>query len=238
MSIHIGAEPGAVASGILLPGDPLRAKYIAENYFENPVQFNKVRGMYGFTGTYRGKRVSTMGSGMGMPSISIYATELMRDYGVKTAIRIGTCGSMSLDLHIKDMIAAEGASTDSDINRIFPGTYCPVADFDLLRASVRIAKEKGLSMRVGMVLSSDCFYQEELTGPRSNELWIKYGALAGEMETAALYTLAKKYGVRALSLLTVSDSIVGKEAELSADERQTSLDNMICTALDTLCEFV
>lgn len=238
MSTHIGAAPGAVAKGILLPGDPLRAKYIAENYFEAPEQFNRIRDMWGYTGTYKGKRVSVMGTGMGVPSVSIYATELMQDYGVKNLIRIGTCGSMSTDIHIKDVIAVEGACTDSDLNhRVFPGTYCPVADFELLRTAVKKARERGVNVAVGRVLTSDNFYQEELLTGR-NELWIKYGVLAAEMESAALFTLAKKFDARALALLTVSDSIVLKEPEMTPDERERSLDDMITTALDTLCEFV
>ena len=238
MSTHIGAAPGAIAKGILLPGDPMRAKYIAENYLEAPECFNQVRGMLGFTGTYKGKRVSVMGTGMGVPSISIYVNELMNEYGVKVAMRIGTCGAMNADVHVKDLIAVEGASTDNDFNHhVFPGTYCPIADFDLLRTAVTKAKGRGVSTHVGQVLTSDTFYQEELLVDR-NALWVKYGILAAEMETASLYTFAKKYGVRALTLLTVSDSIVGKEPEMTAQEREKSLDDMITTALETLVEFV
>ncbi|MEG0752079.1 MAG: purine-nucleoside phosphorylase [Oscillospiraceae bacterium] len=238
MSTHIGAKLGDVASGILLPGDPLRAKYIAERYFKNPVQFNNVRGILGFTGEYNGKRVSVMGTGMGIPSMAIYATELMGQYGVESAIRIGTCGSMNPDIHIKDIIFAQGACTDSDFNRqVFPGNYCPVADFELLRAAHKKAEELGIKPWVGNVLSSDTFYQEELLVDR-NALWIKYGVMAAEMESAPLFTIAKKFGRRALSILTVSDSTVSKEREMTSQERERSLDDMITIALATLCEFI
>ena len=239
MSTHIGAAEGAIAKGILLPGDPLRAKYIAENFLDEPVLFNNVRGILGYTGAYQGKRVSVMGTGMGMPSISIYATELFKDYGVENAIRIGTCGSMDPNIHIKDVILAQGACTDSMINQtIFGGTYCPVSDFDLLRTAYKKSVALGIKTHVGNVLSSDSFYQEELTCEAANALWMKYGVMAAEMESAALLTLAKKYGARALGMLTVSDSIVAKEPEMTALERQQSLNDMIRIALETVSEFI
>ncbi len=239
MSTHIGAAAGAIAKGILLPGDPLRAKYIAESFLDEPALFNNVRGILGYTGTYKGKRVSVMGTGMGMPSISIYATELFRDYGVENAIRIGTCGSMNPEIHIKDVILAQGACTDNMMNRnIFGGTYCPVSDFDLLRTAYKKSGALGVKVHVGNVLSSDSFYQEELTSEVANALWIKYGVMAAEMESAALFTLAKKFGVRALGILTVSDSIVAREPEMTAMERQQSLNDMITVALETVSEFI
>lgn len=239
MSTHIGAAAGDIAKGILLPGDPRRAKYIAENFLQDPKQFNNIRGMLGFTGTYKGKRVSVMGTGMGMPSISIYVTELLRDYGVENAIRIGTCGSMNPDIHIKDIILAEGACTDSMINQsVFGGTYCPVSDFDLLRTAYKKSRALGIKTWVGNVLSSDNFYQESLVCEKANALWMKYGVMAAEMESAALLTLAKKYNARALGMLTVSDSIVAKEPEMTALEREQSLRDMITIALETVCEFI
>ena len=239
MSTHIGAAAGDIAKGILLPGDPRRAKYIAENFLQDPKQFNNIRGMLGFTGTFKGKRVSVMGTGMGMPSISIYVTELLRDYGVENAIRIGTCGSMNPDIHIKDIILAEGACTDSMINQsVFGGTYCPVSDFDLLRTAYKKSRALGIKTWVGNVLSSDNFYQESLVCEKANALWMKYGVMAAEMESAALLTLAKKYNARALGMLTVSDSIVAKEPEMTALEREQSLRDMITIALETVCEFI
>lgn len=239
MSTHIGAKPGDIAKGILLPGDPLRAKYIAENFLEDPVCFNNVRGMLGYTGMYKGKRVSVMGTGMGIPSISIYATELFKDYGVENAIRIGTAGSMNTDVHIKDVVMAQGACTDSMINQsIFGGTYCPVSDFDLLRTAYKKSVALGIETRVGNVLCSDSFYQEELVCGQANAIWMKYGCLCAEMESAALMTLAKKYNARAMAMFTISDSIVAQEPELTTEEREQSLNNMISIALETICEFV
>ncbi len=236
MSTHIGAKAGDVAESILLPGDPLRAKYIAENFLKDPVCFNQVRGMLGYTGSYEGKLISVMGTGMGIPSISIYATELMREYNVQTLVRIGTCGSMNKDIHIGDVILAQGACTDSDINHhIFPGTYCPVADFDLLRTACLKAQEAGIRPIVGNVLSSDTFYGEELID--HSALWIKYGVLAVEMEAAALFTIAKKYGRRGGALLTVSDSLVNEEQQMTPKEREQSLNTMIKLALDTVWTF-
>ncbi len=237
MSTHIGATPGEIAQGILLPGDPMRAKYIAQNFFTDAKQFNNVRGMLGYTGVYEGTKISVMGTGMGIPSISIYVNELMGEYGVKTAIRIGTCGSMNPELHIKDVLFAQGACTDSDFNHLtFNGTYCPTSDFELLRCAVAYAKSMGIKHKVGIVLSSDSFYQEELLAER-NALWMKYGVMAAEMESAALMTIAKKYGARALGIMTVSDSIVAKEPEMTAQEREQSLNDMITIALKTACKF-
>lgn len=232
MSIHIGAKKGEIADTILLPGDPLRAKFIAENYFENVVQYNEVRGMYGFTGTYKGKRISVQGTGMGVPSISIYVNELIQEYGVKTLIRVGTCGSMQDDVHIRDVILAQGATTDSQVNRmVFGGIdYAPLAHFELLKNAYEIAREKGLTTHVGNVFTSDSFYRDN--GREMNELLARYNVIAVEMETSALYTLAAKYNRRALSILTVSDHVFTGE-QTTSEERQTSFQQMMELALET-----
>lgn len=232
MSIHIGAKKGEIADTILLPGDPLRAKFIAENYFENVVQYNEVRGMYGFTGTYKGKRISVQGTGMGVPSISIYVNELIQEYDVKTLIRVGTCGSMQDDVHIRDVILAQGATTDSQVNRmVFGGIdYAPLAHFELLKNAYEIAREKGLTTHVGNVFTSDSFYRDN--GREMNELLARYNVIAVEMETSALYTLAAKFNRRALSILTVSDHVFTGE-QTTAEERQTSFQQMMELALET-----
>lgn len=232
MSIHIGAKKGEIADTILLPGDPLRAKFIAENYFENVVQYNEVRGMYGFTGTYKGKRISVQGTGMGVPSISIYVNELIQEYDVKTLIRVGTCGSMQDDVHIRDVILAQGATTDSQVNRmVFGGIdYAPLAHFELLKNAYEIAREKGLTTHVGNVFTSDSFYRDN--GRETNELLARYNVIAVEMETSALYTLAAKYNRRALSILTVSDHVFTGE-QTTSEERQTSFQQMMELALET-----
>jgi purine-nucleoside phosphorylase len=233
LSIHINAAHGGIARRILLPGDPLRARYIAQNYLESPVCFNEVRGMLGYTGIYGDGEVSVMGTGMGIPSISIYITELMRDYGVEELVRIGTCGSLREDVKVRDVVMAQAACTDSGfLRRIFPGDFAPAADFGLMIRAHALAEARGLKLKVGSVFSSDMFYGEELAG--GGELWAKYGLLAVEMETAALYTLAQKYSARALALLTVSDSPDSGEADLSAKERERALGDMIRLALDIL----
>lgn len=229
MSIHIEAKPGEIAETILLPGDPLRAKYIAETFLEEPKLFNQVRGMLGYTGTYRGKKVSVMGTGMGIPSISIYVNELIQSYDVKNLIRVGTMGGMQKDVKVRDVVIAQAASTDSKINtNTFPGVeFAPVADFDLLKRAYDAGVEKGLAMKVGNVFSSDRFYNDELDKQKLAD----YGILGIEMEAAALYTLAHKYGRKALAILTVSDHIFTGE-ETSAEERQTTFNDMIEVALD------
>lgn len=230
MSIHIGAKEGEIANTVLLPGDPLRAKFIAETFLENPTLYNEVRGMYGYTGTYKGKKVSVQGSGMGVPSISIYVNELINSYGVKNLIRVGTCGSLQEDVKIRDVILAMSASTDSSINRIrFNGQdYAPTASFDLLKKAYDQAQKMNINPKVGNVLTADTFYNDN---PDSWKLWAKFGVLAVEMETAALYTLAAKYNVNALTLLTVSDSLVTRE-ETSAEERQLTFTKMMEIALE------
>lgn len=235
MSTHINAAPGSIAPRILLPGDPLRARYIAENFLQQPVQFNNVRGMLGFTGTYGGKTVSVMGTGMGIPSISIYVNELMNDYGCETLIRVGTCGSLRADIGLRDLILGQAACTDNAfLNYMFPGTYAPIADFDLLRAAHDIAEAKGIRAFTGLLKSSDMFYGEQDVPNAGN--WKKYGVLGLEMEAAALYTFAAKYGRRALAICSVSDSLVTGE-EIDAAARERSLNNMITVALDTAIRF-
>ncbi|MEM5774311.1 MAG: purine-nucleoside phosphorylase [Anaerolineaceae bacterium] len=231
MSIHIGAKEGQIARTVLMPGDPLRAKHIAENLLEDAVCFNEVRGMLGYTGTYHGKRVSVMGSGMGIPSISIYVTELVTMYGVKSVIRIGTCGGMQTQMKVGDIVLALAASTDSHINRLrFGGMdYTPVASFPLLLKAYQIAVQRNIGVLVGPVLSGDTFYGDD---PNWWKIWADYGILAAEMETAGLYTLAAKHKFDALAILTVSDNpLTGEEA--SAEARQTKFMQMVEIALET-----
>ncbi|AWX56376.1 MULTISPECIES: purine-nucleoside phosphorylase [Brevibacillus] len=230
MSIHIGAQQGQIAETILLPGDPLRAKYIAETFLEGAECYNNVRGMLGFTGTYKGKRVSVQGTGMGVPSISIYVNELMESYGVQNLIRVGTCGAIQEDIKVRDVIIGMAASSDSQTNRLLLNQvdFAPTANFDLLHKAYQAATERNLSVKVGNIFTSDSFYRENL------DLYKKlasYQVLAVEMESSALYTLAAKYKRNALSILTVSDHILTGE-ETSADERQTTFNEMIEVALD------
>ena len=231
MSIHIGAKVGEVAEVVLLPGDPLRAKFIAENYLEKAVQYNEVRGMLGYTGTYKGKRVSVQGTGMGIPSISIYVNELFKDFGVKRAIRIGTAGSIQANINIRDMVIATTACTDNNANRIrFGGRdFAPAATFSLVKKAWETAEARGWHAAVGPVTSTDMFYTED---PDEWKLWAKFGVLALEMETSELYTLAAKYGRECLALLTISDNMISQEAT-SAEERQTSFTRMMEVALET-----
>lgn len=229
MSVHINAKKGDIADTILLPGDPLRAKYIAETFLEDVVLYNEVRNMFGYTGTYKGKRISVQGTGMGVPSISIYITELMNEYDVKKLIRVGTCGSIHHDVKVRDVIIAQSASTDSKMNEIiFNGiNFAPTADFDLLLKAYNAGKEKGLNIKVGNVFTEDVFYNEHA----EHEKWAQYGILALEMESSALYTLAAKFGRQALSILTVSDHLLTGEVT-SSEERQLTFNDMIEVALD------
>jgi len=231
MSIHIAAKEGEIAEAVLLPGDPLRAKFVAENFLKDAVQYTGVRNILGFTGTYKGKRVSVQGTGMGIPSISIYANELFRDYGVKRAIRIGTAGSINKDVKIRDLVLAMSACTDSGTNNIrFGGrNYAPTAAFSLLKTAWDVAASKGWQPKTGPIVSTDIFYAEN---PDEWKLWAKYGCLAMEMECAELYTLAAKYGREALCILTISDSLITGE-QTSAEERQTAFTRMMETALET-----
>ena len=232
MSIHIVAEPGQVAETVLLPGDPLRAKYVAENFLDEVVQYNRVRGMLGYTGTYRGHRVSVQGTGMGIPSACIYAQELIRFHGARNLIRIGSAGSLQEHIGLRDLVVAMAASTDSSLNRTrFGGSdYAPVASYDLLCRAVQVAGERGVPVKVGGVLSCDEFYPED---PAWWKRWSAYGVLCAEMEAAGLYTVAAQQGVRALALLTISDSVV-TEGSLTPDEREKSLGTMIEVALGML----
>lgn len=229
MSVHIGAKENEIAESILLPGDPLRAKYIAETFLEDAVCYNEVRGMLGFTGTYKGQRISVQGTGMGVPSIAIYINELMQSYNVQKLIRVGTCGAIQKDVKVRDVILAMSASTDSQMNRMtFGGVdYAPTADFELLKHAYDAGTEKGLKLKVGNVFTADMFYNDN----SELEKWAKYGVLAIEMESAALYTLAAKFGRQALSVLTVSDHILTGE-ETTSEERQTTFNEMMEIALE------
>lgn len=233
MSVHIEAKPGEIADKILLPGDPLRAKYIAETFLDNPVCYNNVRGMLGYTGTYKGERISVQGTGMGMPSASIYAHELINSYDVKKLIRVGTCGSISEKVRVRELVIAQAAATPSSmIRNDFPKHDFPqIATFDLLLKSYEIAKEKGFITHVGNVLSDDVFYKDSESMETVFKLG-KLGVLAIEMEAAALYYLAAKFDVQALAIMTVSDSLVTGE-ETTAEERQTTFNDMIEVGLET-----
>ena len=227
---HISANKGDIAESILLPGDPMRAKYIADNFLDDAVCFNEVRGMLGFTGTYKGKRISAMGTGMGIPSISIYATELMQEYGCKNLIRVGTCGSLRPEIDLNDIILAQGACTDSAVlERLFPGTYAPIADFGLLKTAYDFAVERNITPHVGLVKSGDTFYNDYAL--EGSDRWVLHGVLGLEMEAAALYTLAARYSAKSLAICTVSDSVLHKN-ELSSADRERSLSDMITLALD------
>ncbi len=232
MSIHLEAAPGEIAPTVLLPGDPLRAKFIAETFLENMHCHNKVRGMLGYTGIYNGKPVSVQGTGMGVPSHSIYVNELIRDYQAKQLIRIGTCGSLQEGINVKEVVIAMAACTDSSMNKLLFGgmDYSPIADYGLLKKAMAFAEKNNIATRVGNVLTSDIFYfDDDLKNPYY--VWMKYGVLAVEMETAALYTLAARLNVKALSILTVSDNIVtGQHA--TAEERQTAFTDMVKIALE------
>lgn len=221
---HIGAQYGEIAETVIMAGDPLRVKFMAENFLEEPVLFNNVRGMLGYTGTYKGKRVSVMGHGMGMASIGIYTYELYHFYGVKTIIRVGSAGSIQNDLHVGDLVIAEGACTNSSYANQYelPGTFAPIADFSLLRGAADACEHQGYRYKVGNVVSSDVFYGEN---PR-NDKWINMGVLAVEMEVAALYMNAARSGNRALGILTISDHIITGEVT-TAEERQTTFTHMM-----------
>lgn len=230
MSVHIGAETGQIADTVLLPGDPLRAKFVADTFLESVEQYNAVRGMLGFTGVWNGRRVSVQGSGMGQPSLSIYAHELLVDYGVKRLIRIGSCGAIQPDLDLMDIVVAMTASTDSSMNRRrFSGLdYAPCASAELFLNAMSVAAERDIPVRAGGILSSDTFYDDE--NPEGWKTWARYGVLAVEMETNALYTLAARHGGEALTILTVSDSLVSGEL-LSSQDRQTGFKTMVELAL-------
>jgi purine-nucleoside phosphorylase len=230
LSIHIGAEQGQIAPTILLPGDPMRAKYIAETMLEDVFCYNEVRGMLGYTGRYGDKRVSVQGTGMGIPTLSIYVHELVTEYHVKTLIRVGTCGALQPDLKVGDIVLPMTASTNSHINKLrFDGMdYAPAASFHLLLKAYKAAEERGIDARVGGIFSSDTFYNDDTESWRK---WAAYGALVTEMETSGLYTLAAKFNVEALSVLTVSDSLVTGEAA-TAEQRERNFPQMAAIALE------
>ena len=230
MTIHIGAKPGEIAETVLMPGDPLRAKWAAETFLDAPVLVNEVRGMLGFTGTWNGNRVTIHGSGMGMPSLSIYANELIRDYGAKTLIRIGSCGGMQDHVKLRDVILAQSASSISTPSRgIFKEfAFAPGADFDLLHKAFHVAEARGVTTHVGNIYSADVFYDER---PDLNEQMTRHGILGVEMEAAELYNLAARHRCRALAVLTVSDHLLTGEA-LPAQERQSSFGDMVEIALE------
>ena len=230
MTIHIGAEQGQIAPTVLLPGDPLRAKYIAETMLEDAVCYNKVRGMLGYTGRYGDKSISVMGTGMGIPTLSIYVHELVTGYDAKTLIRVGTCGALQPDLKVGDIVLAMAASTNSHINKLrFQGMdYAPTTSFHLLLRAYEAAKELEARVHVGGIFSSDTFYDDD---PEAWKKWAAYGALAVEMETSGLYTLAAKFNVDALSVLTVSDSLVTGQAA-TAEQRERDFPQMTRIALE------
>lgn len=229
MTVHIGAEQSEVAQTVLLPGDPLRAQWIAEHFLENAVRYNTVRNMFGFTGTYKGHSISVQGTGMGVPSLSIYVTELFNHFDVQTAIRVGTCGGLA-GVQLRDIIIAMAASTDSGINRRMTGglDFAAIANFDLLSKAVEIARAKGLPHHVGGLATMDLFYDDS----NALEVLQRLGVLGVEMETNGLYTLAAKFGRRALSICTVSDMIGTSEATSSA-ERESTFSAMVEVALET-----
>lgn len=231
MTPHINAPAGAFAETVLMPGDPLRAKYIAETYFENPTEITNVRNMLGFSGTYKGKKVSVLAHGMGIPSVSIYATELIKFYGVKNIIRVGSCGAVLDDVNVRDVVIALGASTDSQVNRMRFGGYdfSATADFGITSALVASAQKLNISAKVGNVFSADLFYDPT---PNKFDLLRKYNVLAVEMEAAGLFGVAHEYGAKAGCILTVSDHIIKGEQTTPA-ERQSTFNQMMEIALDT-----
>ena len=226
---HNTAKKGDIAKKVLMPGDPLRAKYIAETYLENPVCFNTVRNVLGYTGTYKGQEVSVMASGMGMPSIGIYSYELYNYYDVDRIIRIGSAGALQDDVNVMDVIIAMGACTDSNFGSQFclPGTFAPTASYNLVSRAVEVAKEQGTPVRVGNVVSSDVFYSDN---KQASDAWRKMGVLCAEMECAGLFMTAARAGKEALGILTISDHIYREEA-ISAEARQTSFNKMMEIAL-------
>jgi purine-nucleoside phosphorylase len=232
MSTHIEAKVGEIAESVLLPGDPIRAKWIAETFLENAKCYNEVRGMLGYTGTFRGKPISVQGTGMGIPSALIYCHELINDYGVKNLIRVGSAGSYQKDINIRDIVIAMAASSTSGINntRFVNSDYSPTADFNLFMKAALYAKENNIPIKAGNVLSSDQFYEDDFNNYKK---WAAFGVLCVEMEAAGLYTIAAKFNVKALAILTISDSLVTGETT-TADEREGSFSKMIEIALNTV----
>jgi purine-nucleoside phosphorylase len=237
MSVHLEARPGEIAPIVLLPGDPLRAQFIAEKFLEDAVCHNRTRNALGFTGTYKGTRVSVQSTGMGMPSVAIYVHELLTTYGARVLIRIGTCGSIRADLPPRDLVLAQAAATDSAMFRAtFSGaTFAATASFDLLQRAHTLATQWGKPLRMGTVLTSDTFYPDDNIVRTWWNPWAEHGVVAAEMETAALYTLAARHSARALSILTVSDNLVTGE-QTTAEERQTGFGDMAALALAVIAE--
>lgn len=229
---HINAERGDFADVVLMPGDPLRAKYIAETYLENPKQVCDVRSMLGFTGTYKGRKISVMGHGMGIPSCSIYATELIKDFGVEKIIRVGSCGAVRDDIKLRDVVIGMGACTDSSVNRARFGGYdfAAIADFGMTQALVEAAKKHNIQPHVGNVFSADLFYSPQ---PELFDTMAKYGIVGVEMEAAGIYGVAAEFGAKAATICTVSDHIKRGEQTTSA-ERQTTFDDMMIIALESV----
>lgn len=233
MSTHISAKPGEIAPKVLMPGDPLRARYIADKFLEGSVCINEIRGMHGFTGLYKGERVTVMASGMGTPSLMIYITELCRDYGAREFVRVGTCGAIRESLRVGDLILSTATSTTSGINLYdLPGTFAPAADFELSRRAWEQAKKAGLTLHAGTTLCNDHFYVEDK--PAYSRKWEKWGVLASEQEGVGLYSVAAREGVQALMLLTVAANLYHPEDAMPAQERERGLDRMILLGLDTL----
>ena len=232
MTPHINAPAGAFADAVLMPGDPLRAKYIAETFLENPQEVTNVRNMLGYTGTYKGRRISVMGHGMGIPSCSIYAKELITEYGVKKIIRVGSCGAVRMDVKLRDVIIGLGACTDSKVNRIRfkDNDFAAIADFDMAPAAVAAAKHKGIKVRVGNLFTADLFYTPDAS---MFDVMEKYGILGVEMEAAGIYGVAAEYGAKALTICTVSDHIRTHELT-TAEERQLTFNDMIEIALESI----
>ena len=234
MSVHIGAKQGEIAESILLPGDPLRAKYIAETFLEDVKQYNTVRNAFGYTGTYKGVPISVQGTGMGVPSISIYVEELIREYDCEILMRVGSAGAIQKDVKVRDVVLAQGATTDSGINRqAFNNQvdFAPISDFGLLKTAYEKGVEADYEIRVGNVFTSDRFYNDELDKQKLAD----HGVLAIEMEASALYTIAAKHGKKALAILTISDHILTGE-ETTAEEREKTFDDMMIIALETAVE--
>nr|WP_295714917.1 purine-nucleoside phosphorylase [uncultured Halomonas sp.] len=229
---HINAAPGDFADTVLMPGDPLRAKYITDTYLENVRQVNDVRNMFGYTGTYKGREISVMGHGMGIPSVSIYAKELITDYGVKSLIRVGSCGAVRDDVNVRDVVIGMGASTDSKVNRMRfnDHDFAAIADFELTQHAVAAAKAKNVPVKVGNIFSADLFYNPQT---EMAEMLKRYGIVGVEMEAAGLYGVAAEFGARAMTICTVSDHIL-KGDSLSSADRQTTFDDMMLIALDTV----
>ena len=230
MSTHIEAKKGEIAEIVLLPGDPMRAKWIAENFLEFPKLYNDVRGMFGYTGTYKGHRISVQGTGMGVPSTLIYCHELINEYEVKKLIRVGSSGSYQPHINVRDIVIAMSASSTNGINntRFVNADYSPTADFDLFRKAILHAEKNNIPIKAGNILTSDEFYEDNFDDYKH---WAAYGVLAVEMEAAGLYTIAAKFGVQALAILTVSDSLVTGDS-LSSDERESSFVTMVELALN------